>query len=856
MILGLLGLSSFAQAENVQYGDKFVIIHTMQSGREAEWPNREIGLRTWGYGFDGRANADFQQVSGSQGTAEGDLMQIKGPNGNENKSGIVKSGDIVQLYRPNANRYLYCDSARTSTNESTAKEVSFVTNQSEKTNWRVILEGKNTGDDWVNNAGQFVKFQHVESGAYLYIPARKVFDVRRGTNQPGRDRHYVIVARADKADDNESRWKIKELQKSPTPPGQDTPQIVTRQRQTPRTDPTVYAHNPSEDKNKINYDSTNWVIPASGNCRITFEVGKGQFDFYVALSTSSQQSQGENTDGYVLVFGGYGNQKSVIVKDGDPSNPIHEARGSLANPADKNKFWIDYHSDGRIRAGKGNPEEQDLIFDFTDPQPKQNVKYVGFGGWDQQINFSSITVSDIPSGGPVLLQTRSRAPRESHARTAQIQPATAALPEQGKGSMSIDVTRVTDGPASLEITISENIANNTPSGLMYKILVAHDGKITFEEAAMLVTKNVQNFYPAAAGDTGTYNVTIDGNKLTLGFGGQTVTHQFEASYPVQHIIARSTDSNNLTLGTSIQTAALPTTPADFTTPGEGGISFDAKRLREMSSIELRFSTEPEGQGDYYTVYIDDMEVYFAQETGEQYGGEQSYERGDFFPAAIDESAKYIVSIDGETISVNCNGRSLEHTFSITIPVTHVALSTDAVEASNVVKAATLAALPTPPLDPEAAVTFSQTEQDMKDLQDSMQTNLQTLSTRLDSLRKGFINTDTGKPVQGFGEFSDELQSVQKQIGEIKQSVHKLVASQADKVHVAELADNIEELDNQIDNMVVRVEARMQTADQELDAMQKKFSDSMPDLEPIKRKMKELKDRLGKINLSRPATPTT
>ncbi|MCB9493534.1 MAG: hypothetical protein H6679_04645 [Epsilonproteobacteria bacterium] len=165
----------------------------------------------------------------------------------------------------------------------------------------------------------------------------------------------------------------------------------------PTPEPTILSALNKNHEYKITFDES-WKLPQQQQGLITFNVGKGQNDFYVGLSPTKQDPvKTEELQGYAIVFGGWENSKWAIFKHGD-SELVHTADHAVQADSESNPFWVQFFGN-TITAGYGDsPSEENTILKHRVDKGIKNIAYVGFGGAGT-INFSDIKIAVAEEDG-------------------------------------------------------------------------------------------------------------------------------------------------------------------------------------------------------------------------------------------------------------------------------------------------------------------------------------------------------------------------------------------------------------------------------------------------------------------------
>lgn len=136
--------------------------------------------------------------------------------------------------------------------------------------------------------------------------------------------------------------------------------------------------------------NTSFETPGKGS--VSFEA-KGTNDIFIAFSSAPVRVRNTDTNLYETVLGAWDNEKTVIrVKSLDKAVAETTDKNALVNQIQYQKYWISVNN-GRVVVGKGELDEKNKIFEWTDPYPIKDVAYVGISTWNAEVAFQNIQVS-------------------------------------------------------------------------------------------------------------------------------------------------------------------------------------------------------------------------------------------------------------------------------------------------------------------------------------------------------------------------------------------------------------------------------------------------------------------------------
>jgi hypothetical protein len=136
-----------------------------------------------------------------------------------------------------------------------------------------------------------------------------------------------------------------------------------------------------------------FTLPGTNSGSIFFEA-KSLGDVFVGLIDAPQLVRNTETDLYEIVFGGNNNSKSFLrIKSLGRSVAEVSALdnpNAQVTPMMTEKFWVSLKN-GVVSAGKGEWGENKL-FEWKDPYPLANIKYIGLSTWNGPVTISNLKV--------------------------------------------------------------------------------------------------------------------------------------------------------------------------------------------------------------------------------------------------------------------------------------------------------------------------------------------------------------------------------------------------------------------------------------------------------------------------------
>uniref|UniRef100_A0ACD5ZNT1 Uncharacterized protein n=1 Tax=Avena sativa TaxID=4498 RepID=A0ACD5ZNT1_AVESA len=95
---------------------------------------------------------------------------------------------------------------------------------------------------------------------------------------------------------------------------------------------------------------------------------------------------------YAVILGSHRNKRLKIEVDG--RTVVDEAGVGLCRSSSFQSYWISIY-DGLISIGQGRHPNNNVLFQWLDPDPIRNVRYVGLSSWDKHVGYRNISV--LPS---------------------------------------------------------------------------------------------------------------------------------------------------------------------------------------------------------------------------------------------------------------------------------------------------------------------------------------------------------------------------------------------------------------------------------------------------------------------------
>lgn len=95
---------------------------------------------------------------------------------------------------------------------------------------------------------------------------------------------------------------------------------------------------------------------------------------------------------YAVILGSHRNKRLKIEVDG--RTVVDEAGVGLCRSSSFQSYWISIY-DGLISIGQGRHPNNNVLFQWLDPDPNRKVQYVGLSSWDKHVGYRNISV--LPS---------------------------------------------------------------------------------------------------------------------------------------------------------------------------------------------------------------------------------------------------------------------------------------------------------------------------------------------------------------------------------------------------------------------------------------------------------------------------
>ncbi|CAN6202880.1 unnamed protein product [Urochloa humidicola] len=92
---------------------------------------------------------------------------------------------------------------------------------------------------------------------------------------------------------------------------------------------------------------------------------------------------------YTVILGSHRNKRLRIEVDG--STVVDVAALGLCCSSSFQPYWISIY-DGLISIGQGRHPNTNLLFQWLDPDPNPNVRYVGLSSWDKHVGYRNISI--------------------------------------------------------------------------------------------------------------------------------------------------------------------------------------------------------------------------------------------------------------------------------------------------------------------------------------------------------------------------------------------------------------------------------------------------------------------------------
>ncbi|XP_006664953.1 BTB/POZ domain-containing protein At2g30600 [Oryza brachyantha] len=97
----------------------------------------------------------------------------------------------------------------------------------------------------------------------------------------------------------------------------------------------------------------------------------------------------DNSRHYTVILGSHRNKRLKIEVDG--KTVVDVAGIGLCCSSCFQSYWISIY-DGLISIGQGRHPNKNILFQWLDPDPNQNVQYVGLSSWDKHVGYRNISL--------------------------------------------------------------------------------------------------------------------------------------------------------------------------------------------------------------------------------------------------------------------------------------------------------------------------------------------------------------------------------------------------------------------------------------------------------------------------------
>uniref|UniRef100_A0A0D9WFC6 BTB domain-containing protein n=1 Tax=Leersia perrieri TaxID=77586 RepID=A0A0D9WFC6_9ORYZ len=97
----------------------------------------------------------------------------------------------------------------------------------------------------------------------------------------------------------------------------------------------------------------------------------------------------DNSRHYTVILGSHRNKRLKIEVDG--KTVVDVAGIGLCCSSSFQSYWISIY-DGLISIGQGRHPNNNILFQWLDPDPNQNVQYVGLSSWDKHVGYRNISL--------------------------------------------------------------------------------------------------------------------------------------------------------------------------------------------------------------------------------------------------------------------------------------------------------------------------------------------------------------------------------------------------------------------------------------------------------------------------------
>jgi hypothetical protein len=97
----------------------------------------------------------------------------------------------------------------------------------------------------------------------------------------------------------------------------------------------------------------------------------------------------DNSRHYIVILGSHRNKRLKIEVDG--KTVVDVAGIGLCCSSSFQSYWISIY-DGLISIGQGRHPNNNILFQWLDPDPNRNVQYVGLSSWDKHVGYRNISL--------------------------------------------------------------------------------------------------------------------------------------------------------------------------------------------------------------------------------------------------------------------------------------------------------------------------------------------------------------------------------------------------------------------------------------------------------------------------------
>ncbi|WVZ82987.1 hypothetical protein U9M48_030182 [Paspalum notatum var. saurae] len=119
---------------------------------------------------------------------------------------------------------------------------------------------------------------------------------------------------------------------------------------------------------------------AQNDVTLVFRQQPGSQHYHYKMDTSRH---------YTVILGSHRNKRLKIEVDGN--TVVDVAAAGLCCSSSFQSYWISIY-DGFISIGQGMHPNNNLLFQWLDPDPNPNVQYVGLSSWDKHVGYRNISL--------------------------------------------------------------------------------------------------------------------------------------------------------------------------------------------------------------------------------------------------------------------------------------------------------------------------------------------------------------------------------------------------------------------------------------------------------------------------------